>query len=92
LISNLDTDAGSIEQWVANVDDHSLDFQWLLDIATSLRQTRNHFMSLEKLIGIFSSTHKIENKKIRVLDAVNSVVDGFAFITKAYNIVIKVDI
>lgn len=92
LISNLDTDAGSIEQWVANVDEHSLDFQWLLDIATSLRQTRNHFMSLEKLIGIFSSTHKIENKKIRVQDAVNSVVDGFAFITKAYNIVIKIDI
>lgn len=92
LISNLDTDAGSIEQWVANAESSSLDFKWLLDIATSLRQTRNHFMSLEKLIGVFSSTHKIENKKIRVSDAVRSVVDGFAFITRAYNISVDVDI
>lgn len=86
LVSKLDTNAGSIEQWIENNKSSNVDFTWLSEIADSMRQTREDFVSLEKLIGIFSSTHKIEQKQIRVLDAINSVCDGFSFITKAYGI------
>lgn len=86
LVSKLDTNAGSIEQWIENNKSSNVDFTWLSEIADSMRQTREDFISLEKLIGIFSSTHKIEQKQIRVLDAINSVCDGFSFITKAYGI------
>lgn len=86
LVSKLDTNAGSIEQWIENNKISNVDFAWLKEIADSMRQTREDFVSLEKLIGIFSSTHKIEQKQIRVLDAINSVCDGFSFITKAYGI------
>ncbi|KJV27310.1 sensor histidine kinase [Pantoea sp. SM3] len=92
LVSKLDTNAGSIEQWIENNQESAIDITWLKDIATSMRQTREDFVSLEKLIGIFSSTHKLEQKQIRVLDAVNSVCDGFSFITKAYGIKITTNI
>ncbi|PXI36420.1 hypothetical protein DMQ35_24415 [Klebsiella quasipneumoniae] len=94
LVSKLDTNAGSIEQWIENNKTScNADVSWLSEIAVSMRQTREDFVSLEKLIGIFSSTHKIEQKQIRVLDAIKSVCDGFTFITKAYGIdvVINVD-
>lgn len=93
LISKLDTNAGSIEQWIQSNISTNIDTTWLMEIASSMRQTREDFVSLEKLIGIFSSTHKIEQKQIRVSDAINSVCDGFSFITKAYGIEIikKID-
>ncbi|EMW0956464.1 TPA: sensor histidine kinase [Citrobacter freundii] len=93
LVSKLDTNAGSIEQWIVNNKKANIDIDWLAEIASSMRQTREDFVSLEKLIGIFSSTHKIEQKQIRVFDAINSVCDGFSFITKSYGIQIvkKID-
>lgn len=85
LVSKLDTNAGSIEQWIEN-NGSGAELSWLSEIASSMRQTRQDFVSLEKLIGIFSSTHKIDQKELRVIDAINSVCDGFSFVTKAYNI------
>lgn len=92
LTSKLDTNAGSIEQWAQDNNDKGVDINWLLEIAASMRKTRENFVSLEKLIGIFSSTHKIEQKQIRVSDAINSVCDGFSFITNAYGIEVKKEI
>ncbi|WP_281559096.1 ATP-binding protein [Thalassomonas sp. RHCl1] len=87
LVSNLDTDAGNIEQWISKNSKN--DTRWLSEIAKSMRLTRQRFLSLENLIGVFASTHKIKTKRIKVAQAIEKVCAGFEFVTSSSNI--KID-
>lgn len=90
LLSELDTNAGLLENFAENSQfNHE---KRLIDMAINLRNSKKRFLSVEKLITVFSSSHKVEKKIMLIEDVIIDVINGFEFVTNEHDIKITYDV
>lgn len=90
LLSELDTNAGLLENFAEN--SHFNQSQKLVDMATNLRNSKRRFLSVEKLITVFSASHKVDKKIMLLENVIIDVKNGFEFVTNEHDIKITFEL